>query len=389
MKRPLMAVLLSALTYFGGHFYNNRWVRSTFFGTLLIIWFLLYLPLSFFITFLWGSTILDYQHITNILVKVWIFGFSLIWISSAIVAAVDAKHPNPNIEEKGIFSKWFSIIGMCSIGMFAVISMPFIWFFYTNGRMISSDYMISTEQELITEAPDISERKKYLGSTNTSYGGDFNWSSQKVLASGPGLIRGNIFVDNKPCEGLKLRLFLSDELRSQWTTSDKNGVYEIPVPYGKYLYQGWELDQKSADKVLAGKILADRLGRGEKILSITEDSKGTGPAFYFANPVIRKKPLGEITLSEKVVFEWEPYTNASFYEIWIIDIGTNLRGRKWKNLSKLHDNPQIEKNRISISELGVGLESGHYYIWLVKAYDKEGKFLSETPNIGEYNFKVK
>lgn len=95
MKKSLIAFILSALTFFGGHYYNNRWIRSTFFSTLLILWLLLYIPINFLLITFTGQPGFDLQSSVNIMGKVWVLGLGLIWLSSAITAAVDAWHPLP------------------------------------------------------------------------------------------------------------------------------------------------------------------------------------------------------------------------------------------------------------------------------------------------------
>jgi len=377
MKRAVTAFVLSALTYFGGHFYNNRWVRAAFFGTLMALWFLLYLPATLYLSAaIKGGAGLILSSST-VLSRIWNAGLGLMWAASAITAAVDSARPRPAMEERGAFTKYFTIIGLCSIGVLVMAGSLLV--LAKSGKSVHAGPKYTAEEPVtLTEAPPFPEHKRYLGSTNTAYGESFSWDSNLVLAEGPGIITGNVFVDDKPCAGLKLRLFMSDKARSQWATTNKDGVYTISLPEGKYLYQGWELDTRSANDVLADKIKIDRCDRdNERTMSIAGGKPALGPDFYFVDPVIPTQPLGEVELKD-VIFEWEPYPGASYYEVSVIDRGTCDQDRKFDYMGDWKNRPKIGQTAISASGLGIQLASGHNYNWNVTAYDVNGRFMSQT-----------
>ncbi len=388
MKRALIAFILSALTFFGGHYYNRRWARSTFFSVLVILWFLLSGPLAFWLFMLSDLTNLDFQVSASILTRVWSAGLAVIWLASAIIAAIDARNPQSDVVIGGVFSKWFSILSMCVIGTLLVGLTHASWLLRGKAMRWLTEREISEPIEIVTKAPPITERKRYLGSGSYSFE-EFDHNSKKVLAKGPGTIQGKVVVNDKACSGLRFRLFLSGDLRTQWTESDENGLYEIPVPFGKYRYQGFELDTESANKVLAGKIKkADYFDR-ERIITVAEGMPASGQDFYFIDPVLRIRPLGDTLPSDGLVFEWEPYPEAAFYRIQIYDRGVRSWGFEWKSLLEWHDRPKVENTQVSMSELGATLESGHYYSWRVEAFDRAGDSISRTENAFEIGFKVK
>ena len=111
-----------------------------------------------------------------------------------------------------------------------------------------------TYEKNVTTVPAAPKVARYLGSTG-SYAGEFK--NDGTLTGGPGAIVGKAFVDGKALAGLKLRLALNSSVMSQWATTDTQGEYRVPVPFGEYIVDGFELDHASANQV-ASPSRADR-----------------------------------------------------------------------------------------------------------------------------------
>src|SRR5262249_22940835 len=147
-------------------------------------------------------------------------------------------------------------------------------------------------ERVVDKPPELKER--FLGVLGT-YSGKFD--RKAVLAAGPGTIAGTVKVDGKPAQGLRLRLVLNEGVMSQWADNDAPGRYVIPVPYGKYRIDGYELGYDTAGAVLAGKNdspLNHRFHRGEPFI-VAEGKPGPGLDLAYVAPVVKIGPKGAVS----------------------------------------------------------------------------------------------
>ena len=245
----------------------------------------------------------------------------------------------------------------------------------------------STEGEISTPPP-LTDERKFLGSSGM-YAGDFMGQSNKLLATGDGVIRGVIRANKQPVEGVRIRLALNDSAFSQWGVTDQDGEYVIRVPYGKYRMDGYELDRSTADKFLAGKIDHPRnLHPGVKF-EVTEEKAGEGLILDYVDPIIKKEPTGEVSLSGDIVARWQSYPGAARYVVQIYE-NEDLYGFVGeKQIYKWSERPTVEEPMLNLTSQGVPLKAGYYYTLKIRAEDQNGKVISETASQHtEKDFKV-
>lgn len=220
--------------------------------------------------------------------------------------------------------------------------------------------------------------RQFLGSTGRTMGAEFDWSSRKVLAESTGIIRGRVTADGVPRAGLKVRLFLSG-IRSAWATSDTSGTYEIRVPPGKYRYQGYEIDHRSAFEVLPGMIEKDRDGLmvEEPAIDARASQPGKGPDLDYATAVTTVSPApGAVLPRSRVRLEWAPYRGAASYEVVITEGNRNGRGsRRPLNWSE----PFKTTTAFLVVPSSIVFDPSKSYSWAVTALDTNGEALSRSP----------
>ena len=158
-----------------------------------------------------------------------------------------------------------------------------LWFVFP--AILKNDVILTSDPDEIHLPPEISRRTRFLGSSGT-YSGDFSHGDYRVLSSGPGQIVGAAMVDSKPLAGLRLRFALNGDVMSQWATTGAAGHYEIGVPYGKYLIDGFDLDTETANSVLAGKIEHPQNPISSGTFEVAAGAPGHGLKLEFVDPVV-------------------------------------------------------------------------------------------------------
>jgi hypothetical protein len=419
MSRPLIAFLLSLLTYFGGHCYNGRWAKALLFAILLIAAIVASLLAVFvFYAFLVEENVLflgdgfDEAGRLKVCLTIVTCILAAIWVTSALVAAVDARRDadpeaGPEDTAESPLVRSLVALAMCSFALLVAAAVPAIWYGASwlpktltqsplfvrmplGGRPIFPGVRLPLP-DMKTSLPQ--KRTGYLGSTGT-YFGHFDWNSQKVLAASSGTIQGTVRANGKPVARLKLRLFLAPDLRTQWATSDREGRYSIAVPSGKYRLAGWELDNVSADVVVAGMIrkepswFFDWSETTGKILDIKAEGVTAGPDMEFIDPVERVHPILGVHVAPDVVFRWKPYPGTSHYTLQVQDHGSHPYRRTESLAPFFHMPRKIRGTTTTARRAGYSLEPGHYYSWQVSACDSNGRTISQSADPWSANFKV-
>lgn len=242
----------------------------------------------------------------------------------------------------------------------------------------------NTKKEIST-APSINTPTRFLGSPAIHSSG---FTNEGVLSKGPGEIIGNAVVNGELLVGLKLRLALNGTIMSQWATTDSNGQYIISVPYGKYIIDGFELDQSIANKVLPNKINHPQIPHSSRAFEVTANSKGRGLNFKFVDPIIKKFEKSKYSVAEDIILEWEQYPGASQYSIQIYE---KSDPHSWSNntLFKWSDQPKLTKASIKLNNYDVNLKPGYFYVVEIDARNKGMAILSETARTHTgYDFEV-
>lgn len=249
---------------------------------------------------------------------------------------------------------------------------------------IKSEMRLPKETKLTTP-PSINSSKRFLDSS-TIYSTDFD--KEGDLSAGPGKIVGKAVINGQPLAGLKLRFALNNSVMSQWATTDLDGQYIINVPYGKYIIDGFELDQTSADKVLPGKILHPQSPHSSSDFEVSEGSIGHGINFKFIDPVIKEFTKNKYSANEEIILEWQPFAGATLYSIQIYE---KPEPYVWSNktLFKFSEMPIVSEPRINLSEYNLTLKPGYFYCVDIYAKNKGMDMLSESfRNYSGYDFEI-
>lgn len=229
---------------------------------------------------------------------------------------------------------------------------------------------------------------EYLGALGIT-SGEFDWKNEKEIKTGKGILSGIILRDGKPCEGLKIRLLLNGNLSTPFATSQKDGKYSISIPYGEYIIDGWRIDYQNAHKVLDGKILEPGLGFNSPKVLINENIVSTAPSLNFIDPIKIINPKGVISNSERIEFMWTKVENAKEYRIQIVDRGKSLKGTEYKPIFGCYSEwPTTTNNSITIREMAVSLQSGHYYTFKVQALADQINIITESPHKQKNGFYI-
>lgn len=240
----------------------------------------------------------------------------------------------------------------------------------------------------LSQAPGIDSTQRFLG-TSGVYDGDFEPGGE-LLAAGEGEIVGKIRASGKGAEGVRLRLALNGSVMSQWAVTDEYGEYRIAVPAGRYRIDGYELDRRHADSVLAGLTGAGwNSHKGAMAFAVGADKPGEGLNLDYVVPVKTLAPKGEISVEEKIVARWEPYPGAERYRLQLYRGGPGSSPAATESLFTWRQRPEVQRTEFDLGNYRDLLRPGYYYRLEVCAVDKGGRVLAESAGrFGEMDFKL-
>lgn len=267
-----------------------------------------------------------------------------------------------------------------------------IWFLGLP-EILSDRYRLESDapgpdETEIASPPKLSDTRRFLGSSG-AYAESFLDNKTGALSSGDGKIIGSITVHKKPVQGVRIRLALNGSVLSQWATSGADGRYVIPVPYGEYRIDGYELDRGSAHKFLPDKINNPGNPHRSGSFTVGPENDGLGLALDFVEPIEVLEPTGNVSISEEIVLKWAPYPGASAYAIQIFE-SESAHQLPWNNgLFKWRERPRVSTPFFDLKAGGVKLKSGFYYMVDAKAEDEAGRIISETAiSLQQKHFKI-
>ena len=243
----------------------------------------------------------------------------------------------------------------------------------SNGISYGSKTSSSAGKELST-VPSIKIPDRFLGSPSIRSGG---FNKEGILANGPGVIVGDAKVNGKPLKGLKLRLALNGSVLSQWAITTNDGKYNIGVPIGEYIIDGYELDFLTANNVLPNKITHPQSPHSSSKFKVAKGLNGRGLHFKFVDPISKNFSNNKYSADEEIILEWNEYPGASQYTVQITEKSDPYT---WSNntLFEWSEMPELLKPRINLKDLGVKLKPGHFYVVDIKARDNRMGILSES-----------
>lgn len=270
------------------------------------------------------------------------------------------------------------------MGALAVVLLVWGYVAYQTSRGETAYFPPRGGEETVHSVPPVEARERFYGSHGRWIGEFSGAARRKVLAAGPGKIVGTVTASGKPVQGLRLRLALNHAAMSQWATTGADGKYEVAVPYGKYQVNGHELDSRTAERVLSGKIDSPRFGMPELgVIVVAEGKRATGPDLAYVDPVKRKGPVGEASLSKPVVASWENYPGASAYRLQVAEQRSPTDWEEQKRLFDWRDRPVVEGTSADLGKLGAKLKKGFFYRVEIEALDAKRRPISESPRHGD------
>ena len=243
--------------------------------------------------------------------------------------------------------------------------------------------------EQISTPPEISEKDRFLGTPRVHMSG-FEYDTKKILTNGKAKFIGNITSDDgKPVVGLKLCLALNGNVYSQWATTDSEGKYEISAPPGNYKVDGYKLDYVNASEVLGGKTDYPYNPHSTGIIKLEAGQKTRAIDLRYVNPVDNIVPKGEFSLSNPVNISWDPYLNASYYRVQIVEQKNPRDYKSHVRLFKWEEKPFVNEPSLDLSKHGIKLKKGYFYSVEVEALDKDMRILSKSSgSFDSVNFRV-
>lgn len=256
-----------------------------------------------------------------------------------------------------------------------------VWTNWALPKYFSQKYL-SGEAEKI-DVPPIQTERKFRGSSG-SYSSNFSTDRTRVLATGPGKIVGRITAAQQPVKGLRIRLALNGSVMSQWSETDSDGLYSIAVPFGEYRVDGYEIDTQTANVVLANKIDNPNNPHSGGLFEAVFGKNGEGLSLDYVDPVIKRGPRGEVSLSKDIVVSWEPYPGATSYVIQVYE-SENIYDFLGRPIFRWPERPRVSESRVDLTELHAQLKPGHYYTVEIIAENAAGRSISQT--VRQYNEK--
>jgi hypothetical protein len=270
----------------------------------------------------------------------------------------------------------------------------FIIGYFTSNFMMFRNIVSFDQSPTFTSIPH--EKRSDLRKDIVYYnpGNDELWKdSYKEIPKGNGLIKGKIFIDDKPAMGLEISFILASGQKTQKTVVDKSGFYEIHIPKGKYYFNGLIIHNKN--DFLNDKFLINRVALEEGISMTLDNAKNQNiqkeyselekkygakkateellknftassgfkdrfsfevvdkpldfPVFHYRDPIRILSPVENSTINlADLKFIWSPIENAAYYKLHISRIDKKGSTTSYYPVIS-HDN--IRENQISYNEL--------------------------------------
>jgi hypothetical protein len=274
------------------------------------------------------------------------------------------------------------VIGSAIAGILIFIAVLGTIAYFKFSNFFSEPY------EQISTPPKISVKDRFLGTPGVHISG-FEYDTKRVLANGEAKFVGDITSDDNPVVGLKICLALNGSVYSQWGITDAKGQYEISVPSGSYKVDGYKLDHANANEILGGKTDYPYNPHSTEIIRLEAGQKTRALDLKYVNPVDNIAPKGEFSLSNPINITWDPYLNAKYYHVQLIeqknprDYKSHVRLFKWKK------RPLVDEPLLNLRKHGINLKKDYFYSVEVEALDKDMRLLSKSSrSFNNVNFKV-
>lgn len=226
--RVAIALLLSALTLVGGHFFNRRWDRAVLVFGIAVVWTVGFYPLYFYLlSRLGGNASPDALKVTMYSIYHYYFaGLAVLWVSSLLVSGWDArKGKTPFIQRwtiSGIIGASLMVVTMGGLGAYQALN-------YTTLRSVETSKVGYKGSKSSTRSGFFSSN--FLHHIN--FGG-FNYEINKPgePPKGEGVLRVSFSYLRKPAVGVRFKLDLNGEYETESLTTNDEGYADVSLPPG-------------------------------------------------------------------------------------------------------------------------------------------------------------
>ncbi len=226
-----------------------------------------------------------------------------------------------------------------------------------------------------------------------------NMNRLKPPPEGKGYLTGRFIYNNRPVKGIRFRLFLNSKFKTASMTTDDNGAFAVMLPEGVWYVnmiqcEGWANKPDGEFIILSGD--EPRMGnkspqdlfyhfdeKGREV-NVTDKKPRTELIALTIKPrIIMKWPKDIIANQQASIaassIQWEPYPSAATYYLEIYRV---TREGRTTTFSPIMYRKISGSNSLPLKDLpnAKGSETGEYGV-IVKAYDKAGIFIGESPRL--------
>ena len=393
MKRIATAIILSTLSYLGGHFYNRRWDRALLFLVLFVV-LLVGVYVSMVIQ-MSGARHQGGATLSGILsqhsdMAAW--GTLFLWLCSLAFAYLDARKP-----ADGFINRWTLSGRVGALGISIVLTMVLLFqlFVFAGSR---NPITIGSDE------PPVSTRSS---SSNFNHHILLGGSHRPPLAkapSGDGVLVGRFVFKGKPAAGVRLALNLNGKYETDELTTDTNGEFQLPLPRGDWyisrvVTHDWrEHPQNGHFMVVTGdepKLTADNYHAHQwwdrQGIAVSVGARPPQPQLTFSireRVALRWPPADAApakTTIDKAKVAWAPYPDAGTYLLRLSEVTRRGSTTSYHEVTTTRITGATEfalANLPAVPSDGTARE----YAATVLAFDQDGNFLSESPQIGGHAF---
>ena len=389
--KKLFAILLSIITGIGGHFINRRWDRAILFLMLALTWAIGTIAYSFLSIIWYPETPYKLDYNFTILLS----GIGALWLLSILITIYDAI----NVKEE-VLHRW-TISGGISATLSTLLSASLLFYCFTLGyaqyTRDYSDYTAPIESKVTFGASNYFTEYIYFGRIEQI-------DNLPSPPSGGAYISGRFMYKDKPAVGVTLTVLLNGKYESEVVETDDNGEFHVRVPEGEWYIsllktQSWKNKPVGKNQfivVTGNEPLLEgngsyhsqswsNRGKGKRIMATEQANSDSftltirdNMALYWPNEESQSERIDV----EDAVISWEQFEGATQYLVGISHIEEKNGGWSSWVISTRRTN---QKTKIPLTQFRTipTKKTDLEYAVTVHAFDKEGKYLSESLRFGD------
>ena len=393
MKRIATPIILSALSYLGGHFYNRRWDRALLFLVLFVVWLI-----GVYVSMVVRVSLAGYQdsaamaRIMSQHSAMAAWGTLFLWLCSLAFAYLDARKATDGFIDRWTLSGRVGALGISIVLTMALLFQLFLFAGSRNRITIGSD------------EPPVSTRSS---SSNFSHHILLGGNHRPPLAkapSGDGVLVGRFVFQDKPAAGVRLTLNLNGKYETDELTTDTNGEFQLQLPRGDWyvsrvVTHDWrEHPQSGQFMVVTGD--EPKLANGtyrthhwwdRQGIAVSVGARPPQPQLTFSirERVALRWPPADATPAnttiDKARVAWAPYPNA---ETYLLQLSEVIRQGSTTSYHDATTTRITGATEFALAHLPAVPSDGtaKEYAATVLAFDQDGNFLSESPESGDHAF---